>query len=168
MTDTDFDDVGPIDYLVVEFPADHPPDGSALPLLLDLVEANIIRVLDLVFVRKDADGSLAGIAVEDLGFTGTVDVTLFAEASSGLIDRGDLEQAGAVLEPGCVGAILVYENRWAAPFASALRREGAQLVASGRIPVQGTWRRSILSTAPPDSRRSARCPDFSAELPAPP
>jgi hypothetical protein len=64
-------------------------------------------------------------------------VTLFAEASSGLIDRGDLEQAAAVLEPGCAGAILVYENRWAAPFASALRREGAQLVASGRVPVQG-------------------------------
>ncbi|MFD7011324.1 DUF6325 family protein [Rhodococcus jostii] len=137
MTDTDFDDVGPIDYLVVEFPADHPPDGSALPLLLDLVERKIIRVLDLVFVRKGADGSLAGIAVEDVGFTGTVDVTVFAEASSGLIDRGDLEQAGAVLEPGCAGTILVYENRWAAPFASALRREGAQLVASGRIPVQG-------------------------------
>ncbi|MFD7011328.1 hypothetical protein [Rhodococcus jostii] len=66
MTDTDFDDVGPIDYLVVEFPADHPPDGSALPLLLDLVEANIIRVLDLVFVRKGADRSLVRIAVEDL------------------------------------------------------------------------------------------------------
>ena len=137
MTGIDFDEVGPIDYLVVEFPAEHPPDGSALPLLLDLVQRKIIRVLDLVFVRKGADGSLAGIAVEDLGFTGTVDVTLFAEASSGLIDRGDLEQAAAVLEPGCAGAILVYENRWAAPFASALRREGAQLVASGRVPVQG-------------------------------
>ena len=137
MTGIDFDEVGPIDYLVVEFPADHPPDGSALPLLLDLVERKIIRVLDLVFVRKGADGSLAGITVEDLGFTGTVDVTLFAEASSGLIDRGDLEQAAAVLEPGCAGAILVYENRWAAPFVSALRREGAQLVASGRVPVQG-------------------------------
>lgn len=137
MTGIDFDEVGPIDYLVVEFPAERPPDGSALPLLLDLVQRKIIRVLDLVFVRKGADGSLAGIAVEDLGFTGTVDVTLFAEASSGLIDRGDLEQAAAVLEPGCAGAILVYENRWAAPFASALRREGAQLVASGRVPVQG-------------------------------
>ncbi|MBC2641163.1 MULTISPECIES: DUF6325 family protein [unclassified Rhodococcus (in: high G+C Gram-positive bacteria)] len=137
MNDTDFDELGPIDYLVVEFPADRKPDGSALPLLIDLVERNIIRVLDLVFVRKESDGSLAGIAVEDLGFEGGVDVTLFAEAATGLIDRTDLEEVAAVLEPGCSGAILVYENCWAAPFASALRREGAQLVASGRIPVQG-------------------------------
>lgn len=137
MNDTDFDELGPIDYLVVEFPADRKPDGSALPHLIDLVERGIIRVLDLVFVRKEADGSLAGIAVEDVGFEGRVDVTLFAEAATGLIDRTDLEEAAAVLEPGCSGAILVYENCWAAPFASALRREGAQLVASGRIPVQG-------------------------------
>ncbi|MDI9941191.1 DUF6325 family protein [Rhodococcus sp. IEGM 1351] len=137
MNDTDFDELGPIDYLVVEFPADRRPDGSALPLLIDLVDRNIIRVLDLVFVRKEADGSLAGIAVEDLGFEGGVDVTVFAEATTGLIDRTDLEDAAAVLAPGCSGAILVYKNTWAAPFASALRREGAQLVASGRIPVQG-------------------------------
>jgi hypothetical protein len=137
VNDTDFDELGPIDYLVVEFPADRKPDGSALPHLIDLVERGIIRVLDLVFVRKEADGSLAGIAVEDVGFEGRVDVTLFAEAATGLIDRTDLEEAAAVLEPGCSGAILVYENCWAAPFASALRREGAQLVASGRIPVQG-------------------------------
>ncbi|BAH51871.1 DUF6325 family protein [Rhodococcus opacus] len=137
MNDTEFDELGPIDYLVVEFPADRKPDGSALPHLVDLVERGIIRVLDLVFVRKEADGSLAGIAVEDLGFEGGVDVTLFAEAATGLIDRTDLEEAASVLEPGCSGAILVYENCWAAPFASALRREGAQLVASGRIPVQG-------------------------------
>ncbi|MFE5705361.1 DUF6325 family protein [Rhodococcus koreensis] len=137
MNDNDLDVLGPIDYLVVEFPADRKPDGSALPLLIDLVDRNIIRVLDLIFVRKDADGALSGIAIEDLGFEGGVDVTLFAEAASGLIDRTDLEEAAAVLEPGCSGAILVYENCWAAPFASALRREGAQLVASGRIPVQG-------------------------------
>lgn len=137
MNDNDLDVLGPIDYLVVEFPADRKPDGSALPLLIDLVERNIIRVLDLIFVRKDTDGTLSGIAIEDLGFEGGVDVTLFAEAASGLIDRADLEEAAAVLEPGCSGAILVYENCWAAPFASALRREGAQLVASGRIPVQG-------------------------------
>jgi len=137
VNDTDLDTLGPIDYLVVEFPADRQPDGSALPHLIDLVERGIIRVFDLIFVRKEPDGSLAGIAVEDLGFEGGVDVTLFAEAATGLIDRTDLEEAAAVLAPGCSGAILVYENCWAAPFASALRREGAQLVASGRIPVQG-------------------------------
>jgi hypothetical protein len=137
VNDTDIDELGPIDYLVVEFPSDRQPDGSALPHLIDLVERNIIRVYDLVFVRKETDGSISGIEIEDLGFEGGVDVTLFAEAATGLVDPTDLEEAAAVLQPGCSGAILVYENRWAAPFASALRREGAQLVASGRIPVQG-------------------------------
>lgn len=135
-TDTDLDELGPIDYVVIEFPADRPPDGSALPLLRDLADRGVIRVLDLAFVRKDADGAVAGIDVQDLGLTGDLDVTLFAEASSGLVDRDDVEEAAAVLEPGCSAAVLVYENTWAAPFARALRRNGAQLVASGRIPVQ--------------------------------
>ncbi|MCP2289441.1 DUF6325 family protein [Nocardia amikacinitolerans] len=141
MTETDIDALGPVDYLVIEFPADRPPDGSALPLLADLVERGIIRVLDLAFVRKDADGSLAGIDIADMGLEGDVDVTLFAEARSGLLDETDHAEAGAALEPGCSAAILVYENRWAAPFASALRHNGAQLVASGRIPMQ-----SLLSS----------------------
>jgi hypothetical protein len=131
-----FDDIGPIDYLVVEFPPDRQPDGSALPLLLDLVDNGIIRVLDLAFVRKDADGSVAGIDIADLGLSGDVDVTVFAAASSGLIGDDDIADAGGVLEPGASAAVLVYENTWAAPFAAALRRSGAQLVANGRIPVQ--------------------------------
>lgn len=137
LDDSDLDELGPIDYAVVEFPADRDPDGSALPILRELVERGIIRVLDLVFVRKEADGSVVGLAIEDFGFGGEVDVALFAEASSGLLDRSDLDEAAVALEPGRSGAILVYENCWAAPFASALRRQGAQLVASGRIPVQG-------------------------------
>ncbi|MBM4729126.1 DUF1269 domain-containing protein [Rhodococcus hoagii] len=137
LDDSEFDELGPIDYAVVEFPAGRNPDGSALPILVDLVERGIIRVLDLVFVRKDVDGSVVGLAIEDFGFGSEVDVTLFAEASSGLLDRTDLDEAAVALEPGKSGAILVYENCWAAPFATALRRQGAQLVASGRIPVQG-------------------------------
>ncbi|UNQ37338.1 DUF6325 family protein [Prescottella equi] len=137
MDDSEFDELGPIDYAVVEFPAGRNPDGSALPILVDLVERGIIRVLDLVFVRKDDDGSVVGLAIEDFGFGSEVDVTLFAEASSGLLDRTDLDEAAVALEPGRSAAILVYENCWAAPFATALRRQGAQLVASGRIPVQG-------------------------------
>lgn len=136
MTDTDIDELGPIDYLVVEFPADREPDGSALPLLVDLVDRGIIRVLDLAFVRRELDGTVIGIDMADVGLTGDVDVTLFASASSGLLDEDDLSEAGSVLEPGCSAAILVYENTWAAPFATALRRNGAQLVADGRIPVQ--------------------------------
>lgn len=135
-TDTDLDELGPIDYAVIEFPADRQPDGSALPLLRDLVDRGVIRVLDLAFVRKDVDGGVAGVDVADVGLTGDLDVTLFAHASSGLVDSDDLEEAAAVLEAGCSAAVLVYENRWAAPFARALRRNGAQLVASGRIPVQ--------------------------------
>ncbi|MEV0297467.1 DUF6325 family protein [Nocardia sp. NPDC050710] len=136
MNESDLDELGPIDYLVVEFPADRQPDGSALPLLRDLVERGIVRVIDLGFVRKEQDGSLVGIEIQDLDLQGDFDVTLFAEASSGVLDRTDLAEAGTVLEPGCSGAVLVYENRWAAPFAAALRRGGAQLVASGRLPTQ--------------------------------
>lgn len=137
MTGTEVDEMGPIDYLVIEFPADRPPDGSALPLLVDLVERGIIRVLDLEFVQKGADGSVTGIDIADVGFEGDFDVTLFAEAYSGLLDDTDLADAGEALEPGCSAAVLIYENTWAAPLATALRRNGAQLVASGRVPVQG-------------------------------
>lgn len=136
MTASDFEDLGPVDYLVVEFPADRTPDGTALPLLLDLVQRDVIRVLDLTFVRKELDGSVVGVSIEDFGLDGDFDVTLFAEASTGLIDNGDLDDAASILEPGASGAVLVYENRWAAPFASALRRNGAQLIATGRIPTQ--------------------------------
>ncbi|MEV0355314.1 DUF6325 family protein [Nocardia sp. NPDC050697] len=141
MSETDIDLLGPVDYLVIEFPADRPPDGSALPLLFDLVERGVIRVLDLAFVHKDAAGSLVGVDIADVGFGGDIDITLFAEAESGLLDDDDRLEAGRALEPGCSAAVLVYENRWAAPFAAALRRNGAELVATGRIPMQ-----SILSS----------------------
>ena len=141
MNDIELDEMGPVDYAVIEFPADRQPDGSALPLLRDLVERGIIRVLDLAFVRRQADGSIVGVDIADVGLAGEVDVTLFAEASSGLVDDADLGEAGSALEPGASAAVLVYENTWAAPFATALRRSGAQLVAGGRIPVQ-----AILAT----------------------
>jgi hypothetical protein len=136
MTDTDIDELGPIDYLIVEFPADRTPDGSALPYLVELVDRGIIRVLDLMFIRRELDGSIIGLDIADVDMDGELDVTLFGEAASGLLDEGDLSEAGSALEPGCTAAVLVYENRWAAPFATALRRNGAQLVANGRIPVQ--------------------------------
>lgn len=141
MSDIELDEMGPVDYAVIEFPADRQPDGSALPLLRDLVDRGIIRVLDLAFVRREADGSIVGIDIENVGLRGEVDVTLFSEASSGLVDDADLGEAGSALEPGASAAVLVYENTWAAPFATALRRSGAQLVAGGRIPVQ-----AILAT----------------------
>jgi Family of unknown function (DUF6325) len=131
----DLQDVGPIDYLVVEFPGSR-MTGEGLPLLVDLVDRGIIRILDLVFVKKELDGSLSGLVIADLDGDGLLDLAVFEGASSGLLGQDDIEEAGAVLEPGSSGAILVYENTWAAPFATALRRGGAEVVASGRIPVQ--------------------------------
>jgi hypothetical protein len=110
--------------------------GEGLPLLVDLVDRGIIRILDLVFVKKELDGSISGLAIADLDQDGKLDLAVFEGAASGLLDQDDLDQAGGVLEPGSSAGILVYENRWAAPFARALRRGGAQMVASGRIPVQ--------------------------------
>jgi hypothetical protein len=126
--------MGPVDYLVVEFPGNR-MTGEALPILLDLVDQGIIRVLDLAFVRKDSNGSVSGISVTDLDIEGAGDVSVFDDAASGLLDDEDLADAASVLEPGNAAGVIVYENTWAAPFAAALRRSGAQLVASGRIPV---------------------------------
>lgn len=134
-TSMDVDEMGPIDYVVVEFPRDR-MDGSAFPLLVDLVERGIIRVLDLAFLEKDDDGQVSGLELNDLDFDGEVDMTVFQGASSSLLDEDDLAEAAAALLPGRAAGVIVYENTWAAPFATALRRGGAQLVASGRIPVQ--------------------------------
>ncbi|MFH9863996.1 DUF6325 family protein [Streptomyces sp. NPDC017202] len=131
----DFEEVGPIDYLVVEFPGNR-MTGEGLPLLVDLVDRGIIRILDLTFVRKDDDGSVTGMEVADLTGDGELDLAVFKGASSGLLGQDDIEEAATALEPGCSAGILVYENVWAAPFAAALRRGGARLVASGRVPVQ--------------------------------
>ena len=134
MSDDDVE-LGPIDYLVVEWPADRQPTGEAFPLLVDLVDRGLIRVLDLAFVHKEEDGSIAGIKIGDLDLDGNPEIAVFEGASSGLLSDDDYNEAGRALEPGCSAAILLFENTWAAPFASALRRSGAQLVANGRIPV---------------------------------
>jgi Family of unknown function (DUF6325) len=134
MTD-ELDEIGPIDYLVVEFPGSR-MTGEGLPLLVDLADRGIIRIIDLVFVTKELDGSVKGLAIADLDQDGDLDLAVFEGASSGLLGQDDIDEASGVLEPGSSAGILVYENRWAAPFAAALRRGGAQLVASGRIPVE--------------------------------
>lgn len=125
------EEMGPIDYLIVEWPG-RQPTGAAAPYLLDLVDRGLIRILDLTFIAKDEDGSVARLEIADLGDGFEV----FAGASSGIISDEDTGEAAAALEPGTSAALLVYENSWAAPFATAMRRSGAQLVASGRIPVQ--------------------------------
>jgi Family of unknown function (DUF6325) len=130
---TDDVELGPVDYLVVEFPGNK-MTGEGFPILLDLVDRGIIRILDLVFVRKDADGSVGLFEISDFDGDGTLDFAAFQGASSGLLDQADIADAGNVIEPGSSAGIIVFENSWAGPFVAALRRGGAQLVASGRIP----------------------------------
>ncbi|MEV0179869.1 DUF6325 family protein [Streptomyces sp. NPDC050625] len=150
----DVEEMGPVDYLVIEFPGNR-MTGEAFPLLVDLVERGIVRILDLTFVRKEGDGSVTGLELQDLG--DEVDLSVFAGASSGLLDQGDIEEAGNALEPGNSAAVLVYENVWAAPLARALRRSGAQLVAGGRIPVQALLASldAVEGTTPPGGSAAA-------------
>lgn len=129
---TEAPEIGPIDYLVIEFPGSH-LTGEGLPLLVDLVDRGIIRILDLVFVKKELDGTIDGLALNELD--GGVDLTVFEGVSSGLAGADDIAEAASVLEPGSSAGLLIYENTWAGPFVAALRRAGAQPVASGRIPV---------------------------------
>ncbi|MDN5932788.1 MAG: DUF6325 family protein [Pseudonocardia sp.] len=128
----DDDEAGPVDYLVVEFPVDR-RTGEGLPVLVDLVDRGLIRVHDLFFARRDADGTTTGIALADLDGDGELDLAVFQGASSGLIGPEDLADLDGVLEPGSSAAILVYENLWAAPLTAALRRGGGRLVARGPI-----------------------------------
>ncbi|MBV8303205.1 MAG: DUF1269 domain-containing protein [Acidimicrobiia bacterium] len=127
------DVMGPVGYLVVEFPGNK-MTGEGLPILVDLVDRGLIRVLDLIFVMKEEDGTVHAAELRDFDGDGTMDLALFDGASSGLLGDDDIAESGGVLEPGSAGAVLIYENRWAAPFAAALRRGGAQLVAAGFIP----------------------------------
>jgi hypothetical protein len=135
--DADLDVLGPVDYLVVEFPADKADfSGEMARELTSLIERGLVRVLDLVVLRKDLEGS---VSVDELHEIDEADAgeLLALEAELGmLLAEQDIEEIGTVLEPGAVAAVLVYENCWAGPFGSAVRRSGGQLVAEGRIPTQ--------------------------------
>jgi hypothetical protein len=129
------DEMGPVDYLVVAFPTDR-MTGEAFPLLVDLVDRGVIRILDLVFLRKDEDGTVTTLTQVDLDRMKVLEAALFDGAASGLLGPDDVAEAAAALDPGTAAGVLVYENVWATPFAAALRRSGGQLVAAGHIPVQ--------------------------------
>jgi hypothetical protein len=128
------EEMGPVDYIVLEWPREQ-PQGNVVPLILDVVDRGIIRILDIAFVTKDADGEVAGLEMDALEGE-AAKFTEFAGASTGLLDEQDLREAANALEPGTSAAVLVWENSWAAPIAHALRQSGGQLVANGRIPVQ--------------------------------
>ena len=135
MSEEQLDEMGPIDYVVMEWSGDVPVTGEVMGLLLDLVDRGTIRILDLAFVAKAADGSVSALDLGDLT-DDSPELAQFEGASSGLLGQDDFEDAASALEPNTVAAVLVWENRWAAPVAVALRRTGGQLVATGRIPVQ--------------------------------
>jgi hypothetical protein len=126
------DELGPIDVLIIGYPAGAPMTGEAIPLFLDLVDRGIIRVFDALFVRKNADGTVSGIDFADLD----ADLAAFAGSSSGLLDADDVALAAGQIEPGDAAVVIVYENRWAAPFAAAVRRNGGVLIADERIHMQ--------------------------------
>jgi Family of unknown function (DUF6325) len=139
-------EMGPIDYVVIEWPGQQ-PTGTVVPKLLDLVDRGIVRIIDIAFVGKDPGGAVYAMELSD--FDGDGSFAAFEGASTGIIGDEDLEDAGSALEPGTAAAILIWENRWAAPVAIALRESGAQLVASGRIPVQGII--AALDATDPDT-----------------
>jgi hypothetical protein len=134
LNDSDLNEMGPIDYILVEWPG-RQPNGEVAPHLVELVERGLIRILDLAFIAKGEDGSIAGLEIADVGGD-VAELAIFEGAASGLLSDDDISEAGGALEPGTSAALLVFENTWAAPFAGAVRASGGQLVASGRIPVQ--------------------------------
>ena len=144
------DELGPVDYIVVEFPGNK-FNGDIAPALGDLVDRDLVRVLDLVFVTKDADGTIEGFELGDIdeGIAGEIEKLEIDIAH--VLSEDDVVSLAAAMEPGSSAALLVWENKWAAPFASAVRHSGGQLVASGRIPIQA------LIGALEERRRSLKC-----------
>ncbi len=129
------DELGPVDWIVVEFPGSK-FNGEIAPALRDLVERDIVRVLDLLVLKKDSDGSLEAFELSDLDESELGELRTYESELAMLLSEEDVTAVAAAIEPGSSAAVLVWENTWAAPFASAVRRSGGQLVASGRIPVQ--------------------------------
>jgi hypothetical protein len=130
------DELGPIDIVVIAYPAGAPMTGDAVPIFVDLVERGIIRVLDVLFVMQNEDGTVSGFEATDLDGDSIGDLKVFEGASTGLLGEDDVASVGETLEPGTAAVMIVYENRWAAPFAAAVRRNGGVLVANHRITAQ--------------------------------
>ena len=135
MTERSLDELGPVDYLVVEFPAGASNfTGEMAKELLALVDSGTIRVIDVLILTKDQDGTVEPMELSDVGELGEL-VAVEAQLAD-LLAEEDVENLAAAMDPGSIAGVLVYENLWAAPFASAMRRAGGQLIANGRIPVQ--------------------------------
>jgi hypothetical protein len=131
---TNDDALGPISYLVVEFPGNK-MTGEGFPALVEQVDRGVIRILDLTFVTRNEDGSVVAVELADLDGDGSLDLAVFEGASTGLLDEDDRAEAAAAIEPGSSAGILLFENRWAVPFVQALRNSEAQVIAAGYVPV---------------------------------
>jgi hypothetical protein len=123
---------GPIDFVLLEFPADQ-LTGEAAPALADLVQAGTIRIFDLVVISKAEDGSVEALELTD-PLRGVGGFEYFAGSRSGLLGDDDMAEAAATMAPSTVAALILYENTWAVPFVAAVRRSGGELIASARIP----------------------------------
>jgi hypothetical protein len=130
------DELGPVDLVVIAYPAGAPMTGEAIPLILNLVDQGIIRILDVLFVMENDDGTYSGFEAQDLDSKGVGDLRLFEGASSGLLGDDDVATAGEALEPGSAAVMIVYENLWAAPVVSAIRRNGGVVMDNQRISAQ--------------------------------
>ena len=135
MDEDSVEELGPVDWIVVEFPGSR-FNGEMAPALRDLVERDLVRVLDLLVLKKDADGTLEAFELSDLDPAEIGEMRTYEAELATLLSEEDVTAIAEAIEPGNSAAVLVWENSWAAPFASAVRRSGGQLVASGRIPIQ--------------------------------
>lgn len=131
----DVDELGPVDWIVVEFPGSR-FNGEIAPVLVDLVERGLVRILDVLLMKKEEDGSLDFYEIADLEDSEVGALRAYETALATLLSEEDVAAAAEAVEPGSSAALLVWENSWAAPFGSAVRHAGGQLVASGRIPIQ--------------------------------
>ena len=135
ITDRSLDELGPVDYIVVEFPAGASHfTGEMVDELLALVDSGTVRVIDVLILTKDADGSVEATELADIDELGPLQAVEAQLAE--LLAADDVEHLAAAMEPGSTAGVLIWENLWAAPFASAARRSGGQLIADGRIPIQ--------------------------------
>jgi hypothetical protein len=129
-------ELGPVDVVVIGYPPDAPRTGEAIPLMLDLVDRGIIRVLDVAGIEKQADGTFSMVRAADVDGDGFPDLVAFAGAQTGMLGDEDLKVAADAMEPGSAAVLLVFENSWAAPFVSAVRRNGGTLLGFQRVPAE--------------------------------
>jgi hypothetical protein len=148
------DELGPVDWLVVEFPGPNFGEGQIAPFLDDLVKRELIRVLDMVFLRKTEDGTLETAEISDLDESQLGEVRMAEAELAMVLSEQDVMDLAETIAPGHSAAVLVWENQWAAPFGAAVRKAGGQLVASGRIPTQ-----AVIAAFQADAEAEAQTPE---------